>query len=191
MAKPPDPRGAEAKQHYDSGLAAFNLQDYDNAVREFEAAYRLLPDPVFLYNLAQSHRLATRHERALYFYRAYLRTSSDPPNRDEVLGRIETLEKLIAEQANAQKPPDGTLPPEAQQPAPAPATAVAAPSPPERKRKPVYRQWWLWTIVGVVAAGAAVGLGVGLSQPRAGFDASVGTFGPSALGGPGAPGGGL
>ena len=29
---------------------------------------------------------------------------------------------------------------------------------------PVYKKWWLWTIVGVVIAGGAVGLGVGLTQ---------------------------
>lgn len=31
------------------------------------------------------------------------------------------------------------------------------------KSEPVYKKWWLWTIVGVVAAGAATGLAVGLS----------------------------
>jgi hypothetical protein len=37
------------------------------------------------------------------------------------------------------------------------------------ERVPVYRRWWLWTIVGVaVAAGVGVGLGVGLTRPHVG-----------------------
>ena len=32
------------------------------------------------------------------------------------------------------------------------------------KKTPAYKQWWPWTILGVVVAGAAVGLGVGLTQ---------------------------
>jgi tetratricopeptide (TPR) repeat protein len=33
----------------------------------------------------------------------------------------------------------------------------------ERKSTPVYKKWWLWTIVGVAAVGLGVGLGVGLT----------------------------
>jgi tetratricopeptide (TPR) repeat protein len=130
-ARPVDARAVEVKQHYEAGLAAFNLQDYDHAVVEFEAAYRLRPDPVFLYNLAQAHRRAGRHERALYFYRTYLRAGSDPPNRGEVETRIQTLEKLIQEQANAKKPPDSTIPPPESKPAVEPTLAEtqSAPSP--------------------------------------------------------------
>ena len=76
-----DPAVQEIKRHYDSGLAHFNLQEYPQAIEEFEAASRLPPDPVFLYNLAQAHRLAEHHERALYFYRTFLRSSADPRNR--------------------------------------------------------------------------------------------------------------
>ena len=40
---------------------------------------------------------------------------------------------------------------------------------------------WLWTVVGVVAVGGAVGLGVGLSQHGSSFNPSLGATGPSAL----------
>jgi tetratricopeptide (TPR) repeat protein len=33
----------------------------------------------------------------------------------------------------------------------------------EKKSTPVYKKWWLWTIVGVAAVGLGVGLGVGLT----------------------------
>jgi hypothetical protein len=35
-------------------------------------------------------------------------------------------------------------------------------------RKPWYRKWWVWTIAGVVVAGAAVGVGVALSREEQG-----------------------
>ncbi len=42
--------------------------------------------------------------------------------------------------------------------------AVTQPCPNSTAQTPVYKKWWLWTIVGVVVAGGAVGLGVGLTQ---------------------------
>lgn len=57
--------------------------------------------------------------------------------------------------------PDGRLR------APAPVVAPERPGDPRRRpdgkpRRPVARTWWLWTIVGGVATGAALGLGLGL-----------------------------
>jgi len=185
-AKPPEnPKSALARQHYEAGLAAFNLRDFKTAIAEFEAGYRLKPDPVFLYNLGQAHRLAESHEQALYFYRAYLRTSEDTPNRKEVEDRIATLEKLVAEKKEAARPPDHTLAPNDQrQPAvvatpAAPVTTTAPAAAPDRK--PVYKRWWLWTAVGVGAAALAVGLGVGLTVGQRSNAPSLGTVGPGAL----------
>jgi tetratricopeptide (TPR) repeat protein len=33
-----------------------------------------------------------------------------------------------------------------------------------RSEQPVYKRWWLWTVVGVVVAGAVTGLAIGLSK---------------------------
>lgn len=50
------------------------------------------------------------------------------------------------------------------------ATPVApiapAPSAPARADTPVYKRWWLWTIVGVVVAGAATGTAIALTRDR-------------------------
>jgi tetratricopeptide (TPR) repeat protein len=179
----------EARRHYEAGLAHFNLREYKQAVDEFQAAYRLRPDPVFLYNLGQSYRLANDPEQALYFYRAYLRTSQDPPNRQEVEDRIAVLEKLMADKQKLATPPDHALSPDAKpqvvekapETAAAPVAATATPTS-DRGHTPVYKKWWLWTVVGVVVVGAAVGIGVGVaSQKSATFNASAGTVGPAAL----------
>jgi len=194
-----DPKVTETKEHYERGLARFNLQEFKDAIVEFEAAYRLKPDPVFLYNLAQAHRLSENVERALYFYRAYLRASPSAPNRSEVEGRITALEKLIAEKKNVATPPDHALspadkPPTSATAAPVVTQPVAAPSPapalearkdvpaPSERRVPVYKKWWLWTVVAGVAVGAGLGIGLGLGlSPAKVFDANLGTTGPSAL----------
>jgi hypothetical protein len=48
--------------------------------------------------------------------------------------------------------------------APARADLVATSTPARDAHTPVYKKWWLWTIVGVAAVGAGVGLGVGLGM---------------------------
>jgi hypothetical protein len=181
VAKPDDARTVGAKEHYERGVAHFNLQEYPAAIEEFEAGYRLRPDPVFLYNLGQANRLSDRPERALYFYRAYLRTSEDPPNRKEVEGRIADLEKLIADKKTLAKPPDQTLSPS--EATPKAAGATTTPSTQSDQRQPLYKRWWLWTAVGgVVVVGVAIGVAVGLTTNQSsGFNANLGTVGPKAL----------
>jgi tetratricopeptide (TPR) repeat protein len=192
QASPTDAAKAEARGHYERGLAHFNLREYPQAINEFQAAYRTLPDPVFLYNLAQSYRLSNAAEQALYFYQTYLRAATNASNRSEVEDRIATLEKLIGEKRSAEKAPEPKAPPVEAQTAvqtssattsTVPATTTSGSVPVARsEHKPLYRRWWLWTVVGVVVAGAAVGVGVGLAtQKSASFNANVGTFGPGAL----------
>jgi tetratricopeptide (TPR) repeat protein len=163
----------EAKQHYARGTAHYNLREYKEAVTEFEAAYRLAPDPVFLYNLGQCNRLMGNNEEALHFYRSYLRMQPDSPNRAEVEGRIEKLEAEIAAHPRPVAPPASaapplTPPPAVTTPTPAATSAVAVRaiggSSPHERARPVYKKWWFWTVIGVAAAGAATGLALGLTS---------------------------
>jgi tetratricopeptide (TPR) repeat protein len=157
----------EARKHYNRGIAHYNLREYPQAIDEFQSAYRLVNDPVFLYNLGQCHRLSGNSEQALYFYRAYLRSQPDAPNRDEVRDRIAGLETAVAEAKAKAPPPVAATPPPAVTPAPAApvltSNSVVATRP---ARQPVYKKWWLWTIVGVVVAGAAAGIAVGATAER-------------------------
>jgi hypothetical protein len=165
-----DARTAEVRRQFESGMAHFNLQEYDAAIHDFEAGYRLKPDPVFLYNLAQAHRLAGHRERALYFYRAYLRAQPDSPERGEVEGRIHDLQAQVDAQPKPMTaPPTSTTKQKAsiKQPTPAPANLVTATAPPPPQHKPIYKRWWLWTAVGVAAAGMAVGVAVAVIPKNA------------------------
>jgi tetratricopeptide (TPR) repeat protein len=186
---------AEARRHFETGLAHFNLQEFDRAIDELQAAYRLHPDPAILYNIAQAHRLNNNPERALYFYRAYLRGDPQTRRRDDVQRRIATLEQLLTVKRDVAKPPDTAIAPDeksqaavvsapssapspapssAPSPAPSPSLAVApaapAPSPAvamtARPREKLYKKWWLWTAVGAVVAGTAVGVGISVGTHR-------------------------
>jgi tetratricopeptide (TPR) repeat protein len=125
--KPVDPKVA-AKEHYTRGTSFYDLGRYDEAIKEFEAAYQLKNDPAFLYNLAQSYRQAGNHEQAVHFYKTYLRYVPSAPNRADIEEKIRTEEQLAA-----QKGP-GTTPPPANTTAPPPPNM--APPPPNTTPPP-------------------------------------------------------
>jgi tetratricopeptide (TPR) repeat protein len=87
-AADPQSDGAEARMHSSRGLAHHSLSELTQAIEDFERAYRAVPDPALLYNLAQAHRLANHPERALHFYRAFLHAVPDTENRADAERRI-------------------------------------------------------------------------------------------------------
>src|SRR4029077_3887996 len=93
--KPVDIKAA-AKDHYDRGRSFYDLGRYDDAIKEFEAAYQLKNDPAFLFNLAQSYRQAGNHEQALHFYKTYLRYVPKAPNKADIEEKIKNEEQLVA-----------------------------------------------------------------------------------------------
>jgi tetratricopeptide (TPR) repeat protein len=107
-------RKAAAKEHYQRGTSYYDLGRYQDAIKEFEAAYHLKNDPAFLYNLAQSYRLAGDAENALRLYRTYLRYVPKPANRAEIDDRIKQLEQQLANKGTGTTTPPGgggTAPP--------------------------------------------------------------------------------
>jgi tetratricopeptide (TPR) repeat protein len=133
-----------AREHYQKGTSYYDLGKYDDAIKEFEAAYEIKNDPALLYNLAQSNRLAGNSEQALHFYRTYLRYVPKATNRAEIESRIAQLDQLVSQKNAAQVtppnqaiPPGATTPPATPEPPPGappavpPETPVAATPPPE------------------------------------------------------------
>ncbi len=164
----------EFRKLYEEGLTAYELGEFARAAEAYKAAHRVRRDPALLYNIGQAYRLGGNLEQAVFFYRSYLRAVTNAPNRRELEERIKVLDAQIASQKSQATQPPFTLekPAGAERPAatPAPSTAVAATvvkaEVPGDKR-PIYKKWWLWTVVGgaVVVVGLGVGLGIGLS-PR-------------------------
>jgi len=79
--KSPKPRTV-AKQHYQAGKTAYNIHDWDEAIGEFKAAYKVVPDPVFLFNIAQAYRLKGDCKTAAEFYTTYRREEKNKKLRD-------------------------------------------------------------------------------------------------------------
>ncbi|HSS39491.1 MAG TPA: tetratricopeptide repeat protein, partial [Polyangia bacterium] len=135
-----------AQAHFDRGAKLYNLGHFQEAIGDFEKAYDLDPSPIFLFNIAQSHRQLGNKERALFFYRRYLEQAPNAANRDDVERRMKDLQASLQQEAELkQKPPTEVSPhvetrehqaPDAQ-PAPSepPAVTDVAPAPaPEDRR---------------------------------------------------------
>ena len=161
-ARAVEDRDDAALRHLDTGVAAYRAGDYAAALREFEAARRLVPDKANPYRwLGLTYVELGDCTQALLAFETFLqRVPPDDERVTEVRERRDACER-------APKPaPAPTTPAPAPTiaPAPAPLVAQAAPAP----RKPLARRWWFWTALGGAAAVTVAGitLGVVLGAPH-------------------------
>ncbi len=164
--------GGAATEHVAAANRAYKEKNYDKALEELRAGYRLAPRPEFLLTFAQIYRSAGKLQQALEACNSYLATM---PNGSLAPSARELADVLRAEIAAATPPPAPPPPVVAQPVAPPPAvvTPVAPPSvvtpvaaavgttapPPDHRRKALA---WGLGVGAVVVVGLAVGLGVGL-----------------------------
>lgn len=96
-AEPPTAAAkAAAKKAYEQGTAHYKKAEWDLAIEQFELCYQNLPQPVFLFNIAQAHNKAGRPQPAIDFYKKYLVEAPTAPNRAEVEQIIAELEPQVA-----------------------------------------------------------------------------------------------
>ena len=160
-----------AKGEYQRAQKSYDLGDFKTALAGYSEAYRLDPRPAFLFNIGQCHRMLGEHERAAFFFDRFLSFYPAGKAPNDKLAR----ELLAEEEAILKAPPPAAPLLPAPEPAPAlepvpfptPAPLLAPqPEPVVAKSDSVATKWWLWTAVGVVAAGAIVGTAVAVSQPH-------------------------
>jgi len=109
---PPPPTADQAREHYERGLAKYNLAEFDAAIVEFKQSYELSKAPRLLFNIAQAYRLKKDYESALYFYNTYIRADPNPPNLDDVDAKIDEMKRALDEQhKQALNPPPVNPPP--------------------------------------------------------------------------------
>jgi tetratricopeptide (TPR) repeat protein len=103
---------ALAREHYLKGTKAFDLGLYDDAIKEYVAAYQAKDDPALLYNIAQAHRQAGHAQDALRFYQRYLaKVPTTGHRREEIEVKIAELQKLIEQQKRTESlPPNQPIP---------------------------------------------------------------------------------
>jgi len=178
---------AAARAAFEAGRASYEAGRFGEALAQYERAYLLSPRPALLYDIARAAESDGHNERAISAYTRYLELLPNAENRQFAEAR---LRKLRADAARSEAPPAAHVPAPAPAappiplnllPPPGPTAAVALQVPREPARaaplpaapaptkpRPFYKSPWLWSGVGVLLAGAAVGLGVGLrpDEPR-------------------------
>jgi tetratricopeptide (TPR) repeat protein len=160
---------AAARTHVDTADREYKLGRFEQALAEYTAAYQLYPAPALLFNIGQCHRYLHNYERALFFYRGFLRDApANAPNRSTVEDLLaQTQADLDAQRADAAKREE-----EATRRADedARARADAARRADEDRRvaearrlaeldgaqhphqPAIYEQWWFWTAIGGAVA---------------------------------------
>ncbi|NOJ97171.1 tetratricopeptide repeat protein [Corallococcus coralloides] len=92
----------QAREKFSEGNLAYDLGEFDRALKAFSEAYRLKPLPAFLFNIAQCHRQLNNPSRASFFYRRYLSLSQgEPANADvvrELIAEMDTQARVQEEQ---------------------------------------------------------------------------------------------
>src|SRR5260370_32726938 len=63
---------AQARAHYEAAQHYYDRGAYDQAIVEFEAAYRLKPHPNVLYNIAQAYERLLDYGRSVRYFERYL-----------------------------------------------------------------------------------------------------------------------
>lgn len=145
---------------------------YDLAAEAFQAEYRISKKPELLFNIAECYRLLYNDKKsrdalreARKNYEAYV--AAEPSGKmvqkaRDWLGALDEELRKLGESAPAPAPA-----PEQPRPQPdlsvqqSPSTAAAPATTPADTGEddtPIYKKWWLWTVVGVVAAGAVTGI---------------------------------
>lgn len=196
---------ARAQAHLEQARVAYNLGQFDEALRAYEAAYRVVPLPSLLFNIAQCHRQRGDCSQALFFFDGYLREANPGAQQralvDDLVSECKASVKAAAKAAPAPTPPIAAkptpkaapapepaptpaaapvrLPPPPPPPAPALAPAVTAtgPLPEVSTEAPVYQRWWFWVAIGAGVAAAGAGAAVALSSKGGGAEVPAGSLG--------------
>jgi hypothetical protein len=128
-AAPARADGASARAHYERGRSLFQVSEYAKAIEEFKAAHVEKPDPLYLYNIAECHRLLGQTKDALVFYRRFIALA--PPGGSLVSDAEKRIAELEHPAATAPAAPVTTPvtapPPKPAAPRPPPAPVVVPP----------------------------------------------------------------
>jgi tetratricopeptide (TPR) repeat protein len=95
VAVPPDASTTQAKAHFEKAERLYQRAQYAEAIAEFEAAYRIRPHGVLLYNVGRCYEQLGDIPHALRNYRGYLREVPNAPDRETIEAAIGSLERRL------------------------------------------------------------------------------------------------
>jgi tetratricopeptide (TPR) repeat protein len=154
------PTQLQAMAAQNAGVRAFDEGRLEEAIVDFEEAYRLSSQPVLLYELGEARYQLRNFEAAkscLFEFLEKERKSPLAQRAFHLLTRIDaetggapaTVMCVGPEQQKRVALPQDRVKP----PSPAPPPPPPPPRPVVAEARPFYKSWWFWTAVGVVAVG--------------------------------------
>ena len=165
LQRPSRPMREAAQTHYRSGSQFFESKQFDAALVEFEAAYRLSAEPDLLHNLSWTHEKAGHIKEALEYAARYASAVAGTDDEERARKRVEFLKQRYSGSATATEPTAPSSSSAVTSPAPAPqpsepqtaASATVEPQKTETKRAVPPLALGL-----VVGGGAVTAAGIGL-----------------------------
>lgn len=167
-----EPGNEETKAHVRQAVGAYNLGNYLESAKEYEAAYRQTLDANLLFNIGQAYRLAGERDKAITAYRSFIRSAPRSGQRGLAEAKIRELEAQREAAASASPstpaaatasvatpPPAAAASPVAAEPAAQVVKGLDLSEPSSTSKEapsPFYKRWPFWTAVGAVVVGAAV-----------------------------------
>ena len=135
-----DPATRTAKRDFERGEKLFALGKFDEALDEYQKAFDAAPIPDFMFNIGQCYRNLGNLDQAIFSFKKYLQLQPDAPNKEAVQKLIADLEAKRDREAGAK------------------LTQNHAGDGQEHEGSPVYKRWWFWTGVSVVAVATGIGI---------------------------------
>lgn len=143
-------RASTAADHLTRGLAFYERRDYDKAIAEFLAGYKLEPRREFLFALGQAERLSGDCASAIVYYRQFLTRGPSPHQADATWELIRRCERALASGPRpALEPRPARAPPPAKQR----TTGIVS--------MPARPAWYTDKLGGALLAGGAILVAVG------------------------------
>ena len=169
------PKSADARAHFDRGVAAYTKGDYAGAAEALGASFVIEADPETLFAWAQTERKLGHCDRAIDLYKKLLAMNLPAENKKAVQVQIDECKAVLAEKPakGGPKPkvtkgkpelkPAEVKPVEPAPVEPAPVAPIASPLPPPVD--PIEhedRAWWKDPIGGALVGAGVIGIGVGV-----------------------------
>lgn len=103
-AAPATDKKEVAKRYVDAGDAAQRAGDYDTAIALFQKAYRLVPHPKLIFDIAQAQRFAGRLDDALREYKHYVAIEPSGEEAQTARDFITKIEITLAQRSTHDTP---------------------------------------------------------------------------------------
>ena len=111
------PARIKAREHFERGETQYRLGRFSTALKEYQAALKLVRRPSIVFNIAQCYRQLGEYRRSIFYYKLYLsdwqrvHPGQKPPYEREVKEHVSKLTATARRKAAEQDGPGVSEPP--------------------------------------------------------------------------------